>query len=246
MCSYPNFTTPIDFNGPKKVTDKSKETYWPQLASHIDNDAVEFKDLALNCSMCLEDITVFPHEHVEDDNGETHQGVILPCGHIFGASCISKSAQASIDTDTMIRCPTCRGAFVHPKCDHFFFGLLMPSNKSDMGLIPPTLNNGGVLADYCYQCGVKKTLEDLNEELHKILTEESRGRFVVSLTKGGETFPQPWMEDCQEARAPATFRSFVARYDRRLDKYEGSTKLWITRCHAGAAVRIRDLGPQAQ
>ncbi|KNB07562.1 hypothetical protein FOXG_08685 [Fusarium oxysporum f. sp. lycopersici 4287] len=223
------FLTPVDCTGPRKITEKAKELLWSQLASDIERNNVKFRDLAPECGICREDVTVLPFDYkLQNGKGETHRGVILPRGHIFGASCFGT-------------------VFVHPMCGHYFHGLYMPSNKPDMDIIPPpppTLNNGGIIADYCDECAINNTVDELTDNLYNLLPEESKGRYAVSLAYGGETFPLPLMRNCLEMRAPAAFRSFFAQYQRRLDKYESSTKLWNNCCHAGAPVKVRDLGSQ--
>ncbi|KAJ4139489.1 hypothetical protein NW765_003391 [Fusarium oxysporum] len=122
-------------------------------------------------------------------------------------------------------------------CEHYFHGLYMPSNKPDVDIIPFTLNNGGIIADYCDECAINNTVDELTDNLYNLLPEESKGRYAVSLAYGGETFPLPLMRNCLEMRAPAAFRSFFAQYQRRLHKYESSTKLWNNCCHAGVPVK---------
>ncbi|ENH63277.1 hypothetical protein FOC1_g10009172 [Fusarium oxysporum f. sp. cubense race 1] len=61
-------------------------------------------------------------------------------------------------------------------CGHYFHGLYMPSNKPDMDIIPPTLNNGGIIADHCDECAINNTVDELTDNLHNLLPEESKGR----------------------------------------------------------------------
>ncbi|KAJ0152740.1 Uncharacterized protein HZ326_4906 [Fusarium oxysporum f. sp. albedinis] len=52
------------------------------LSSYKMKNNVKFKDLAPECGICREDIAVLPCDHqLQNKNRETHQGVILPCGH---------------------------------------------------------------------------------------------------------------------------------------------------------------------
>ncbi|KAG7415767.1 hypothetical protein Forpe1208_v006740 [Fusarium oxysporum f. sp. rapae] len=60
-----------------------------------------------------------------------------------------------------------------------------------MDIIPHTLNNGGITADYCDECAINNTIDELTDNLHNPLLEESKGRYAVPLAYGGETFPFP-------------------------------------------------------
>ncbi|EMT60806.1 hypothetical protein FOC4_g10012087 [Fusarium odoratissimum] len=175
------FLTPVDCTSPKKITEKAKESFWPQLASDIERNNVKLRDLAPEGGICRGDVTVLPFDH---------------------------------------------------------------KLQNDMDFIPPTLNNGGIIADHCDECATNNTVDELTDNLHNLLPEESKGRYAVSLSYGGETFPLLWMRNCPEMRVPAAFRTFVAQYQRRLDKYESSTKLWNNCCYTGAPVKVRDLGSQ--
>ncbi|KAK2675456.1 hypothetical protein RAB80_007641 [Fusarium oxysporum f. sp. vasinfectum] len=122
------FLPPVDCTGPKKINEKAKESFWPRLASDIERNNVEFRDLAPECGICGEDITVLPFDHkLQNDKGDTHRGVILPC----------------------------------------------------------------IIADYCDECAINNTVDELTDNLYNLLPEESKGRYAVSLAYGGETFPFP-------------------------------------------------------
>ncbi|KAF4954878.1 hypothetical protein FGADI_4980 [Fusarium gaditjirri] len=229
------------FHRPREDHGTGEGVILAPLASQLTKDNVKFRDLAPECSICLEDITALPYEHaVQNEHGETHRGVIFACGHIFGQSCVGDNARHRGNAKAV--CPTCRAELVHPMCVHSFYGMFMPSNKPDMDLIPPTINNGGAIAEYCEECSVIKTVEDLNQVLHHLLPEDLKGRYTVSMVHDGETVPLPWMRNCPEMRAPAAFRTFVAQYLRRLDQYQNSPKLWNNDYHAGDSVKVRDLG----
>ncbi|EXA01785.1 hypothetical protein NW765_003390 [Fusarium oxysporum] len=73
------FLTPVDCTGQKKITGKAKESFWPQLASDIERNNVKFRDLAPECGICREDVTVLPFDHkLQNGKGETLRGLILP------------------------------------------------------------------------------------------------------------------------------------------------------------------------
>ncbi|EXL60470.1 hypothetical protein FOCG_03316 [Fusarium oxysporum f. sp. radicis-lycopersici 26381] len=187
------FLTPVDCTGPKKITGKAKESFWPQLASDIERYNVKFRDLAPECGICREDVTVLPFDYkLQNGKEETHRGVILPGGHIFGASCFGENVRYCLQTKTEICCPACRTIWTSSS--------------------PPTLNNGGIIADYCDECAINNTVDELTDNLYNLLPEESKGRYAVSLAYGGETFPLPLMRNFLEMRAPAAFRSFFAQY----------------------------------
>ncbi|RKK18654.1 hypothetical protein BFJ66_g5414 [Fusarium oxysporum f. sp. cepae] len=60
-------------------------------------------------------------------------------------------------------------------CEHYFHGLYMPSNKPNVDIIPFTLNNGGIIADYCDECAINNTVDELTDNLYNLLPEESKG-----------------------------------------------------------------------
>ncbi|RKK99565.1 hypothetical protein BFJ71_g6159, partial [Fusarium oxysporum] len=199
------FLTPVDCTGPKKITGKAKESFWPQLASDIERYNVKFRDLAPECGICRGDVTVLPFDYkLQNGKEETHRGVILPRGHIFGASCFGENVRYCLQTKTEICCPACRTVFVHPMCGHYFHGLYMPSNKPDMDIIPPppTLNNGGIIADYCDECAINNTVDELTDNLYNLLPEESKGRYAVSSSPGGEPSPLPSVSNLLGRLAP--------------------------------------------
>ncbi|KAH7167978.1 hypothetical protein DER46DRAFT_660600 [Fusarium sp. MPI-SDFR-AT-0072] len=166
------FLPPVDCTGPKKITEKAKESFWSRFASDIEKNNVKFKDLAPECGICREDTTVLLFDHqIQNNQGETHRGGSLPYQH----------------RDLL---PSLQNCIVHPICGHYFHGLYMPSNKPDMDIIPHTLNNGGITADYCDECAINNTIDELTDNLHNLLPEESKGRYAVPLAYGGGGMPK--------------------------------------------------------
>ncbi|KAF9765295.1 hypothetical protein IL306_002382 [Fusarium sp. DS 682] len=242
-----NFTTPVDLNGPKKVSEKAKETFWPILSSHIDEGEIDFKDLALDCDICFQGITVFPKNHVYDEDGDSHRGEILPCGHIFGASCISQLAIVNTESGYNLCCPKCRADFAHPKCGHHMSAVYLPSNKPDMDMIPLTTNKGGQIARRCHFCMIEKVLKHINKELHMHIHEDIKERIVASITIGEDTYyPIPTNGDLEEIYAPESFRIYAAKYSQYLENLEGCTKIWYASLVGGFQMKLHDINLKAK
>ncbi|KAF4332636.1 hypothetical protein FBEOM_13571 [Fusarium beomiforme] len=134
-------------------------------------NGVELKDLDIQCKSCRTEITVYKKDHVIDDEiNESHRGVILPCGLIFGASCIKYFFKMKEEEGVTPFCMKCCTESVHPSpgCRHTFWGKSMPTHKPEMDSIPPVLREGGEIADRCKRCSTTKALQDVLLELEKM------------------------------------------------------------------------------
>ncbi|KAH6692394.1 hypothetical protein F5X68DRAFT_200831 [Plectosphaerella plurivora] len=70
--------------------------------------------------------------------------VITPCGHVAGANCMNTWLQADPS------CPFCSMPLIYEECGH----RVHPKSVTnlDLGLIPPTIPEGGVIPRSCHSC----------------------------------------------------------------------------------------------
>ncbi|RGP58856.1 hypothetical protein FSPOR_11754 [Fusarium sporotrichioides] len=139
--------------------DMCTETHWSVLSSYLKNDKVSFKDLELPCGICRNTMTVLSHQHHKDEDGNTHNAVVFPCGHIFGKSCVDLAFGKESSLQPV--CFACRADLTHSECGHLHSGLPMPSSKEDLGSIPAVLSKQGRMAPYCAGCIYGDLLDDL-------------------------------------------------------------------------------------
>ncbi|CEF85268.1 unnamed protein product [Fusarium graminearum] len=114
-------------------------TYWPILRDALLRDPSSYHNLHLECVICLEDMTVFQHEHTYDPlmSHLSHRARIFPCGHMFGSKCAMTMIDELVRSNQPIACPICRVNFSHHRdCDHVHSGMPMPTSIRE---ISPTL-----------------------------------------------------------------------------------------------------------
>ncbi|KAM6540302.1 hypothetical protein FALCPG4_002021 [Fusarium falciforme] len=91
------------------------ETFWPALRAQLFHPDSTIADCAINCTICYEKVElqhkIAPHE-------SDHTAVVLPCGHIFGSSCLRFWSESLLDRGTPPSCPSCRHTTIHPECRH--------------------------------------------------------------------------------------------------------------------------------
>ncbi|KAF9769737.1 hypothetical protein IL306_012828 [Fusarium sp. DS 682] len=138
--------------------------YWPRLRDSLIEDPELFNYLHLECGICYDDMSIFPHEHTFDletdsqDEALSHRARILPCGHMFGSKCLHSLIDEAVQNmipgyQGAIPCPVCRINFSwHDDCRHDHTGMPMPTTMAGVYAMPPTFLEGGVLADKCGNC----------------------------------------------------------------------------------------------
>ncbi|KAI1348212.1 hypothetical protein F5Y01DRAFT_317940 [Xylaria sp. FL0043] len=113
-------------NEPEIVTDVG---VWSQLAKYItafrpDALAKVGSDASikvhLNCEICHDKLVKLPSwirgdVSYTDENSEAL--CVLPCGHFFGAECISTWVEQQLEDNIVPLCPKCRFRLVHPDCE---------------------------------------------------------------------------------------------------------------------------------
>ncbi|CEI38515.1 unnamed protein product [Fusarium venenatum] len=109
-------------------------TYWPVLRDALLQDPSSYNNLHLECGICLENMTVFQHEHTYDPEMShlSHRARIFPCGHMFG------------------------------NCGHVHTGMPMPTTVKQIWRFPPTLSEGGVVANKCGDCQATEIIMGIN------------------------------------------------------------------------------------
>ncbi|KAF5692890.1 hypothetical protein FDENT_2462 [Fusarium denticulatum] len=146
--------------------------FWPRLRDSLIEDPELFNHLHLECGICLNDMSIFRHDHTfSPDEGLTpkqkmmsHRACILPCGHMFGHKCLYTMIDEVVkETEEgrvpILSCPSCRVVFSpHRDCPHPPSGKFMPTTMEGVYKIPPTFSESGVLSHSCGQCIAIETI----------------------------------------------------------------------------------------
>jgi hypothetical protein len=243
----PWFIIPNDI---PNVTEESKDTYWPNLVASINNNDIEFKDIAVECVVCRTNVTIYPKDHVVDEEvGESHRAVILHCGHIFGASCVKKFFDMKQREGARASCIKCRAACYHPHptCGHPFYGEFMPTHKPGMAFTPHVVGKGGQIDERCKMCSIKRAIADFTTELNRTsnLPEPLREFFGVVISFGGKNYTtcRVEMERLQEIYFPEPVGSLLDEYLERMEK-EDSQGYWMSGLLSHCNVTLYVLAPQ--
>lgn len=93
-----------------------------------------------------------------------------------------------------------------------------------MDIIPPTLNFGRIIVDYGDGCATNDTRDELTDNINNLLPKEFKGRYVITLFHGCETFTPSLDAGLPSMFYSAAFITFMSQYKRCLDKYESFTK----------------------
>ncbi|KAF5007285.1 hypothetical protein FDECE_6374 [Fusarium decemcellulare] len=142
---------------PPRPRPQVTHNFWPNLRDTLLNGPHRLKNLNLQCDICMEQMSVFDHEHVQHhvEKNMHHGARVLPCGHMFGTRCISRVIVECRNSHIPVSCPMCRTPFVdHPHCLHGHSGMPMPNTIQDIANFPRTLAEGGKIADKCGDCQV--------------------------------------------------------------------------------------------
>ncbi|KAF4954877.1 hypothetical protein FGADI_4979 [Fusarium gaditjirri] len=231
------------------VTEDSQNGYWPNIEASIDNNEFQFKDLSIECVVCRTDVTVFPKDHVVDEEvGESHRAVILPCGHIFGASCVKRFFDMKNEEGARASCIKCRAACYHPACGHPFYGEPMPSHVPGMAFTPHVVGKGGKIDMHCEKCTYKKAIYDIMAEVQGApdATEAMKKSLVVILTAKDKSYVLRPVETSRLQRVyfPASVVDRFVEYMDRTEKDEAGQGYWISGRLTGCNVRLYVLEPE--
>lgn len=164
-----------------------QQTWWPLIRPYLLSGELKPEDLDMACAICTERMAVVEsHFQANDRPGVDHGGFILPCGHIYGKSCLN----TYLDTQRKLKrsqvCPTCRASFVHDTCRHLDFGCRIPNTKQGVLHIPPVLSEGGLLSEKCRLCFLEGFADSLMEKLEAVSGEDA-DKLGISVTLGNMT-----------------------------------------------------------
>ncbi|RSL57511.1 hypothetical protein CEP54_008244 [Fusarium duplospermum] len=99
------------------------DTFWPTLKAQLLHPDTTIRDCSVACTICYENVEL---EHDVSSDEPAHTAVVLPCGHIFGSSCLGYWTQSLVDRGTTPSCPTCRRETIHSACEHYARPLHIP------------------------------------------------------------------------------------------------------------------------
>ncbi|OBS20774.1 hypothetical protein FPOA_07114 [Fusarium poae] len=159
------------------MSDMRTEVNWPVLKSYLEQDKVAFEDLELPCGVCHDTMTVLPHQHEEDEDGKSHNAIILPCGHIFGKACF----EAAFDQSSSLRpvCFICRADLTFPECGHIHRGLPLPSSKESISSIPDVISKDGLMAPTCGGCLCDETSQAFCDHASEVNNNSSGDEYLM-------------------------------------------------------------------
>ncbi|KAH6958180.1 hypothetical protein DER45DRAFT_593751 [Fusarium avenaceum] len=143
--------------------EKCTETYWPLLKEQLSSGKATFDNLELTCNICYD--TMGTQLGDQFNEAGTHGARILPCGHMFGYSCLRLSYEATLDGDMSACCPTCRASVIHSRCRHIHPGQKMPTCLKDLDRVAGPIKDGEMLGG-CRYCVANTHMEVLRECLH--------------------------------------------------------------------------------
>ncbi|KAF4490520.1 hypothetical protein FAGAP_10700 [Fusarium agapanthi] len=222
------------------ITEDSGESYWPNLEASI-NNKLKFKDVSIECVVCRTDVTIFPQDHVVDEEvGESHRAVILPCGHIFGASCVKQYFDMKTQEGRLASCIKCRAACYHPACGCPFYGAPMPCSIPGMAFTPPVVGKGGSIDKRCKRCTIRKAMLDIIAEVKRAPDRpKAADEFLgVALQIDGISYTT---RECSEGVRrgslervyfPDSVVEHLVGYKDRMEKKENGQDYWVS-AHLG-------------
>ncbi|KAI5465340.1 hypothetical protein BGZ63DRAFT_373327 [Mariannaea sp. PMI_226] len=146
-------------NPGQRITD----TFWPSLKQALGQGDGAWKRLSLDCGICLEklDVQKSLHGYHSDDESD-HIPKIMPCGHIYGLSCIQNMIANRETDDAEVVCPACREFWSYTHCNHVNLGRHFPRPfREDMDWVPQVIIHGGSLSSQCTECSVKSCMHSL-------------------------------------------------------------------------------------
>ncbi|KAG8668533.1 hypothetical protein FPOAC2_07824 [Fusarium poae] len=149
------------------------ETYLPRLLEVLERDPSAAERLRLDCGMCHEEMTTDGVDMCELPNGEpslTHVAYILPCGHIFGLSCVVELMHHCLEQHVygsrQNRCPTCRQRqhFIPCGCPHIL-GTVLRVEEASRKVILDRIKKIECMCDRCFSCELIQLAYIMTEEV---------------------------------------------------------------------------------
>ncbi|KAH6964471.1 hypothetical protein DER45DRAFT_626862 [Fusarium avenaceum] len=234
---------------PTDTGSKIDETYWPNIRDALLKDPIQFDNLHLECGICLDEMTVFPHEHTYDPDmlQFSHRARVFPCGHMFGSKCALFMIEEDLRDDKPISCPVCRADFSwHRDCKHVHTGMPMPTSIAAIENFPPILDKGGVIADKCGDCQVVEILVGINYLAPTLLfpfeIQEGEMLCVTATTFGGNwgiapNRPGGMNSDIVEIPMGEAMKRVCNEIKARLS--DNATKTWLSLDLAGFELSVQ-------
>ncbi|KAI1052426.1 hypothetical protein LB507_007625 [Fusarium sp. FIESC RH6] len=187
-------------------TDPITNTNWPTLLREVQDDPDNKRVLRLTCDICFELMATSPGQ---DPGNLCHEAIILPCGHMFGQSCIEEWIQSKERRHYKYSCPKCR-AVMKPfvKCHHPIRGRCIPPSRDEYPTVSPMITPGARQFAKCTRCVATGGLELLRKLTGKPRVELEPGQaFVFRLVSpdASQQFIYPYIKG-KEYRVDRNFR----------------------------------------
>jgi hypothetical protein len=145
------------------------ETFFPNLLETLKEDPSAAERLDLECGVCLEKMTVNDEVKIrvtDDEIDVVHGAYILPCGHMFGFSCITQLASRQLRAGADHTCPTCRHRlhYIPCHCPHNL-GTLLNVNEAKREEMLTKVEKVKSTWDHCFRCGMEAFSTNLKYRL---------------------------------------------------------------------------------
>ncbi|RSL94485.1 hypothetical protein CEP52_012593 [Fusarium oligoseptatum] len=101
------------------------DTFWPSLKAQLLRPDSTVSNCCISCTICYENVDL-GSAAAAATHESAHTAVVLPCGHIFGSSCLAFWQQSLVDRGQDPSCPTCRLVTIHEGCKHPVRPLYIP------------------------------------------------------------------------------------------------------------------------
>ncbi|KAJ4141685.1 hypothetical protein NW768_000901 [Fusarium equiseti] len=179
-------------------TEPITSTNWPTLVKEVEEDPDNKRDLRLTCDICFELMATSPGQNLSN---LCHEAFILPCGHMFGQSCIEEWMKSAQRRRYVYSCPACRAKMKrHSKCGHPIRGRCIPPSRDEYSNVSPLMSEGSKQLSRCTRCLTTGAIEvlkdfigDLGVELEpgqtanfRLVSPDASQQFILPYTKGKE------------------------------------------------------------
>ncbi|CAG7559247.1 unnamed protein product [Fusarium equiseti] len=179
-------------------TDPITSTNWPTLIKEVKEDPDNKRDLRLTCDICFELMATSPGQNL---GNLCHEAFILPCGHMFGQSCIEEWMKGARRRHYKYSCPACRATMKqHSKCGHPIRGRCIPPSRDEYPNVSSVRSEGGGQLSRCTRCvatGAIKLLKKLVGNHHvelepgqtanlRLVSPDASQQFILPYIKGKE------------------------------------------------------------
>ncbi|KLP09818.1 Uncharacterized protein LW94_7892 [Fusarium fujikuroi] len=209
--------------------------YWPDVVKAINGGEVTLRDAKINCVICREPtMSSGPDDVIVPEPEESHRAVVVPCGHIFGSTCLRSWFDNLKSAGAPVRCPTCRTDCFHPHptCQHPFYGVPMPTNVPDMAQIPRIIQDGGKITEGCGDCRRAKALIDIYNQVRMMADapDELKLYFIIEVEDDGESYYSGvnGLARLRPVLFPDAIIRFIREYRDKAARLEDSDDIWVS------------------